>query len=373
MAMASKQNEPHVWSRSDFEEEFARARTEKRVPQLGGGQSKGDLDLSGLDFTSEYQSPFGPHSAVYIGIDLRGTLLRNCNFERCDFASANLRGTDLSGSNLKGANLYNTLFEYAKVDGADLSDANLVSAEFSQTSFMATILRNARFGRTTIIETDLSGAIGLGEAIHSDPSAIDTRSLRLAAAGLAGQPEDLRQDFLRFLSSAGLDDELIPVVRTWVGRPIEYYSIFISHSSLDKEFARRLYRDLRALGVGCWLDERQILPGDSIMEEVDRGIRLWDRLLLICSRNSLGPTTGWWVEEELERGLAKERELRRSGHRFGVIVPITVDDYVFTEWSSGYRSTILERKVGDFRSYETEAYPQSLRELVAALDRDRHS
>lgn len=369
----SRDNTRHSLSRSDFEEEFARARKEKRVPQLSGGLSSTRLDLSGLDFTSEYQSPFGPHSAVYIGIDLRGALLRNCNFERCDLAGANLRGTDLSGSNLKGANLYNTLFEYAKLDDADLSDANFVSTEFSQTSLKSAIMRNACFGRTTIIETDLSSTIDLGTAIHSEPSAIDTRSLRLTAAGLAGRPEYLRQDFFRFLSSAGLDDELIPTIRTWVGRPIEYYSIFISHSAVDKEFARKLYRDLRSLGVSCWLDEKQILPGDSIMEEIDRGIKLWDRLLLICSQSSLGPATGWWVEEELERGLAKERELRRSGRRFGVIVPITIDDYVFNQWSSGYRSTVLERKIGDFRNYETEAYVQSLRELVAALDRDRLS
>ena len=27
-------------------------------------------------------------------------------------------------------------------------------------------------------------------------------------------------------------------------------------------------------GVRCWLDEKQMLPGDDIYEQVDRGIRL---------------------------------------------------------------------------------------------------
>ena len=368
-------NDPTLFprlSRLDFEEEFARARTEKRPPELSGSADS-SIDLSGLDFTSEYNDSDGLYCGNYLGIDLRHAILRNCKLKRCDISNANLRGADLSGSDLREANLYNTLMQGARLDGVNLTEANLVSAELSETRLAGANLRNAHFGQTTVIETDLSRANDLATIIHMGPSAIDTRSLRLTTAGLVDQPEHLRQDFFRFLSSAGMDDELITVVRTWVGQPVEYYSIFISHSSLDKEFARKLYRDLRAAGVSCWLDERKLLPGDSILEEVDRGIKQSDRLLLVCSQNSLNPTTGWWVEQELERGLAKERELRRSGRQMRVIVPITIDDYVFIQWSSGYRSTVLERKIGDFRDKRTEAYARSLQQLVAALDRDRRS
>ena len=340
------------------------------MPELTGIRAAG-IDLSGLDFSSEYESPYGPHSGVYIGIDLRHANLRNCILERCDFASSNLRGADLSNCNLKGANLYSALLQGADLTGANLSGANLVSAEFSETSLDGTVFGDASFGRTTILETDLSVAIDLGSTNHHYPSAIDSQSLHLSAAGLAGKPEYQRQEFFRFLFAAGLDEQFLPTVHSWVGLPVEYHSIFISHSSLDKDFARKIYRDLQALGVKCWLDEKQILPGDSIMEEVDRGIKLWDRLLLVCSRNSLSPTTGWWVEQELERALGKERELRRSGHQAGTLIPVTIDDYVFAEFSSRYRATILERKVGDFRNADTQAYAEALRQLVAALDRDR--
>jgi hypothetical protein len=357
-------------SRSDFEKEFAQARTEKRVPVLSGTAAVG-VDLSGLDFSSEYESRFGPHSGEYLGVDFRGANLRDSILERCDFAEACLRGADLSNCNLKEANLYDAQLEGANLDGADLSGANLVSAEISETNLHNTVFKDARFGHTTILETDLSPAIDLGSTDHHLPSAIDSQSLRLSAAGLADKPEYQRQEFFRFLFAAGLDDQFFPAVHSWVGAPVEYHSIFISHSSLDKDFARKIYRDLQALGVRCWLDEKQILPGDSIMEEVDRGIKLWDRLLLVCSRNSLSPTTGWWVEQELERALEKEREFRRSGHQIGAIIPVTIDKYVFTEWSSRYRATVLERKVGDFRSADTQAYAESLGQLIAALDKDR--
>jgi uncharacterized protein YjbI with pentapeptide repeats len=111
--MASKRDTRSRLSRSDFEEEFAQARAEKRPPQLTGSAEFG-LDLSGLDFTSEYADQSG-HIGDCIGIDLRHAILRNCNLRRCDVTNANLRDADLSGSDLKGTSLYNTLFEGAKL------------------------------------------------------------------------------------------------------------------------------------------------------------------------------------------------------------------------------------------------------------------
>jgi hypothetical protein len=75
-----------------------------------------------------------------------------------------------------------------------------------------------------------------------------------------------------------------------LNQPIQFYSVFISYSHEDKSFARRLYNELQGHGIRCWLDEHQLLPGDDIYEQVDHGIRLWDKILLCCSKHSL---TSW--------------------------------------------------------------------------------
>lgn len=47
---------------------------------------------------------------------------------------------------------------------------------------------------------------------------------------------------------------------------------FISYSSKDRRFVRKLVGDLEAGGVVVWIDEEQITPGDSITEKLAAGI-----------------------------------------------------------------------------------------------------
>jgi hypothetical protein len=331
-------------------------------------------DLSGIDFSSNYPSDTGDHfGASMLGADLRNAQLEGCTFTRVDLAGSNLRGVHASRSKFTNANLYSARFEDARLSEADLDGANLVSAEIHQTQLDGASVKGARFGKTSIFGVDLSGVVGLQEAVHICPSVIDAGTLRATANGLSNQPEPVRRDVFQFLSDAGMDRELLAVVRTWIDNPIEYYSVFISHSSIDKEFARKLYRDLTLIGVRCWIDEKEILPGDNIMERVDQAIRVWDRLILVCSQNSLSPRTGWWVEREIERAFQKEAEIQKKrGKSTTILVPISIDSYVHKTWKSAFRASVLARHVGDFRDWRSSAkYQESLDRLRRAINESR--
>ena len=88
-----------------------------------------------------------------------------------------------------------------------------------------------------------------------------------------------------------------------VGKPIEYYSVFISYSSKDEEFARRLYNDLQGARVRCWFALEDLKTGDKFWERIDVGIRMYDKLLVILSEDSIDSP---WVEEEVTSALEKE-------------------------------------------------------------------
>ena len=95
-------------------------------------------------------------------------------------------------------------------------------------------------------------------------------------------------------------------------------SVFISYSPEDRPAARRIAADLKDRGIRVWLDEYEILPGDSIADKISQGIRTSEYLIVIISRNSVGST---WVRREVESAFKRNPEV--SERR---LIPVRIDD-----------------------------------------------
>ena len=79
-----------------------------------------------------------------------------------------------------------------------------------------------------------------------------------------------------------------------------FESCFLSHSTQDKTFCQRLSQDLKANGVACWYFPESAAWEQSVWDEINRGIPMYDRLLLVCSVYSL--TSGPVLREMKQRG-----------------------------------------------------------------------
>jgi hypothetical protein len=125
---------------------------------------------------------------------------------------------------------------------------------------------------------------------------------------------------LAFLRGCGLPDRLLDYLPSLLDEAIEYYSCFISYSSEDDAFAKRLHADLQNSGVRCWFAPEDIMIGDKFRQRIDEAIHVHERLLLILSSHSVSSK---WVEKEVESAFEKEQRQKRT-----VLFPVRLDDAV---------------------------------------------
>ncbi|OGC62724.1 hypothetical protein A2264_03915 [candidate division WWE3 bacterium RIFOXYA2_FULL_46_9] len=101
--------------------------------------------------------------------------------------------------------------------------------------------------------------------------------------------------------------------------------IFLSHSSKDKDFVRKLAADIESNRKGdrrllTWIDEAQIRPGQSIPALVTQGIETSEFIGLVLTPNYFEKGSGW-TDAEWHAALHSDPDNRKAK-----LVPLLVDD-----------------------------------------------
>jgi hypothetical protein len=79
-------------------------------------------------------------------------------------------------------------------------------------------------------------------------------------------------------------------------------NVFLSHSSKDKFFARKLAEQLTGHGAKVWIDGAELRIGDSLIEKIGKAIESADFIAVVLSHDSVRSN---WVQKELHMAMTR--------------------------------------------------------------------
>lgn len=94
-------------------------------------------------------------------------------------------------------------------------------------------------------------------------------------------------------------------------------NVFLSHSSRDKAFTRKLAERLAQANVNVWLDEAEINIGDSLLMRISAAIEKTDFVAVVLSHSSVQSS---WVQSELQMAMTRELADRKV-----LVLPIVIE------------------------------------------------
>jgi hypothetical protein len=245
------------------------------------------------------------------GADISFAKLSRANLSKVNLTKADLKSAELEGANFNGAQLQYANFKDSQLSRASFREARLWSADFTSANLCEADFTLAKMQWTIFGNNNLSTVKGLDSVIHDGPSEIGINTLYYSAGKI---PE-------AFLRGCGIPEDFITFIPSHFGiqQAIQFYSCFISYSTRDEEFARRLYSRMRDEKLRVWFAPEEMKGGQKLYEQIERAIQLHDRLLLVLSESSMQSE---WVITEIQR--ARETELKEGRRK---LFPITIAEF----------------------------------------------
>lgn len=134
--------------------------------------------------------------------------------------------------------------------------------------------------------------------------------------------------------------------------------------------------------MSCWKYNEDAVTGRKVWANIDRAIQENEKMVTICSQNSLKRDG---VPREIERAFQKQAKLKaenirrkeeadKQGKEPGlldedVLVPVRLGDYVLDEWQHPRKADFREFHVLDFSGWQDEAkYKTAFQQLLHSLD-----
>jgi len=132
-----------------------------------------------------------------------------------------------------------------------------------------------------------------------------------------------------------------------------HLTIFVSYSSKDRQIAEDIVKVLMRSQANVWFDTVNITPGNTILEEITRGIQSAQLLILVVSKHSLKSS---WVNYEWTSFI----DHRLRSHSPVYIIPVLIGDVRLPDAIARFRAIKLTNSRSSYQKIADSA-----EELVA--------
>ncbi|MGJ8651593.1 MAG: toll/interleukin-1 receptor domain-containing protein [Opitutaceae bacterium] len=126
--------------------------------------------------------------------------------------------------------------------------------------------------------------------------------------------------------------------------------ISISYSNIDSDFALNLTQQIFRKGGHVWIDQCEIVPGESIYEKVQEAFSSASVIIAILTPESL---QSFWCKKEVATAMTREIEERRV-----LLIPVLLRDCEIPLF-------LKDKKYADFR----EDFDRGMSELMPAIEK----
>jgi hypothetical protein len=226
----------------------------------------------------------------------------------------------------------------------------LIAATFNNTSFDDSDFSNAILLESHFIDIDLGKIKHLDKVRFAGHCTVDHRSI--IKSGILPKS---------FYIGCGFPPRFAALIPE-IAKPKEHrMTCFISYSSKDEAFVKKLYNDLQREGISCFYAPEDLKIGDRIRQTLNDAVGSSNKLLLILSKNSID---SGWVEFEVETALEREQK-----EKVTLLFPVMIDHKVMSTKRSWAASLRRQRHIGDFSKWADDSfYTPALRRLLRDME-----
>ncbi len=314
--------------------------------------------------------------------NLRGADLRGANLEHADLDAVTLSTANLTGANLRRANLSRVNFNGANLTNADLTEANMNGVALTRADLSGAILERTDFyeaiiNDTATVGTKFAGAI-MGYTIFQNcdlSQASDLAGIRHDAPSTVGLDTLLRSGLNippAFLMGIGAPREMLALLDATGNLPSMGGEYYISCAQNDIAFAERLRDHLRDRGIRTWVFAENF-RGNALVdrrstseeEEIERWVRHYDKLIVVCSQAGLD-------SETFRNDLTQAKNLQSTRDQWLVYL-VDPDGTLDNPRARAARNLTYEHVIFDMRGQDgpSDGYQAALNTLAENLVQDQ--